>query len=103
MPPFVKKYATAIAGAEAVATAEAAGGDAGLNAILALVNSDDEKSFGSAAWFLTSTCSPEVRAGLVAETSEGWNNFLTQCVETTAAAERDVPWLAAKEVLNGSN
>jgi hypothetical protein len=99
MPPFVKKYATSVAGADAVSQAEAVGGDAGLKAILALVNSDDEKSFGSAAWFLTSTCTPEVRAGLVAETTDGWHNFLTQCVETTAAPERDVPWLAAKQAM----
>ena len=103
MPPFVKKYASSVAGAQAVATAEATGGDAGLNAVLALVNSDDEKSFGSAAWFLSTTCSAEVRAGLVAETTEGWHAFLTQCVETTAAPERDVPWTAAKKFMGGTN
>jgi hypothetical protein len=94
MPPFVKKYASSVAGADAVSSA-----DAGLKAVLALVNSDDEKSFGSAAWFLTSTCTPEVRAGLVAETTDGWHAFLTECVGTTAAAERDVPWLAAKQAM----
>ncbi|KAH8732749.1 hypothetical protein GQ44DRAFT_696367 [Phaeosphaeriaceae sp. PMI808] len=97
MPPFIKKYATSLFGADAVATAEAEG----LDAILALVNSDDEKSFGSAAWFLTSTCSPAVRAGLAAETTEGWHAFLTQCVETTATADRDTPWTAAKQILHG--
>lgn len=101
MPPFVKKYATAVAGEQAVVTAEAAGGDAGLNAVLALVNSDDEKSFASAAWFLTSTCSAEVRAGLDAQTVEGWHVFLTTCVETTAAPERDTPWVAAKQIMLG--
>jgi hypothetical protein len=99
MPPFVKKYASSVAGADAVSSAESIGGDAGLKAVLALVNSDDEKSFGSAAWFLTSTCTPEVRAGLVAETTDGWHAFLTECVGTTAAAERDVPWLAAKQAM----
>jgi hypothetical protein len=99
MPPFVEKYATAVAGTEAVATAKAAGGDAGLTAVLALVNSDDEKSFGSAAWFLTSTCTPAVRSGLVAETTEGWHAFLTECVGTTAAPERDASWIAAKQAM----
>lgn len=94
MPPFVSKYATAVVGAQAVASA---GGDA---AVLALVNSDDEKSFGSAAWFLTTQCTPAVRAGLVAETTEGWHVFLTECVGTTAAPERDTPWVAAKQVLH---
>jgi hypothetical protein len=99
MPPFVKKYASSVTGADAVSTAESVGGDAGLNAVLALVNSDDEKSFGSAAWFLTSTCTPKVRAGLVAQTMDGWHTFLTECVGTTAAAERDVPWIAAKQAM----
>jgi hypothetical protein len=97
MPPFIEKYATSVAGAAAVATAKAQS----LDAILALVNSDDEKSFGAAPWFLTSTCTPEVRAGLVAETTDGWHNFLTQCVGTTAAAERDTPWIAAKQIMHG--
>jgi hypothetical protein len=96
MPPFVSKYATAVVGAQAVASA---GGDA---AVLALVNSDDEKSFGSAAWFLTTQCTPAVRAGLVAETTEGWHTFLTECVGTTAAPERDTPWVAAKQVLHST-
>ena len=96
MPPFVSKYATAVAGADKVAEAEAAGGDAGLNAVLALVNSDDEKSFGSAAWFLSTQCTAEVRAGLAAGTVEGWHEFLTACVETTAAPERDTIWDATK-------
>ncbi|KAF2855514.1 hypothetical protein T440DRAFT_485653 [Plenodomus tracheiphilus IPT5] len=99
MPNYVKEYATAIAGANAVARAEAAGGDAGLVAVLALANADDQKSFGSAAWYLTTKCTPEVRAGLVAETVDGWHNFLTQCVGTTAAAERDPAWVAAKQAL----
>jgi len=98
MPNYVKPYATSIAGADAVAKAEAAGGDAGLKAVLALANADDAKSFGSAAWFLTQ-CKPEIRAGLVAETVDGWHKFLTDCVGTTAAAERDTSWGAAKQVL----
>lgn len=97
MPPFIEKYATSVAGASAVATAKAQS----LDAVLALVNSDDEKSFGAAPWFLTSTCTPEIRAGLVAETTDGWHNFLTQCVGTTAAAERDTPWIAAKQIMHG--
>lgn len=101
MPPFVKKYAASLAGDKAVATAEAASGDAGLNAVLALANSDDEKSFGSAAWFLTTQCTPQIRAGLVAETTEGWHNFLTQCVGTTDVPERDTPWVAAKQIMLG--
>lgn len=102
MPPFVKLYATSAAGGQAVAQAEVSGGDASLNAVLALVNSDDEKSFGSAAWFLSSQCTADVRAGLAAETVEGWHNFLTVCVGTTAAPERDTPWVAAKQIMLGA-
>jgi hypothetical protein len=101
MPPVIEKYATSVAGADAVAQALAPGGDVGLNATLALVNADDEKSFGSAAWYLTSTCTPEVRAGLTAETVVGWHAFLTECVGTTATEDRDVPWVKAKQALLG--
>jgi hypothetical protein len=100
MPPYVKQYATAVAGADAVAKAEAAGGDAGLNAVLALVD-DDEKSFGSAAWFVSTQCSAAVRAGLDAETEDGWHNFLSQCVGTGPDATRDPAWVAAKANLGG--
>lgn len=99
MPNYIKEYATAVAGADAVAQAQAAGGDTGLTAVLALANADDEKSFGSAAWYLTTQCKPDVRAGLVAETVDGWHNFLTQCIGTTAAAQRDPAWVAAKQAL----
>ncbi|KAJ4344173.1 hypothetical protein N0V95_006288 [Ascochyta clinopodiicola] len=101
MPPFISKYATAVAGADAVATANAAGGDAGAIAVLALVNSDDEKSFGSAAWFYSTQCSADVKAGVAAETVEGWHNFLTACVGTTLDETRDTPWAAAKTVILG--
>ncbi|CBX95538.1 hypothetical protein IAQ61_004369 [Plenodomus lingam] len=100
MPNYVNEYTTTVAGADAVAQAEAAGGDAGLVAVLALANADDQKSFGSAAWYLTTKCTPKVRAGLVAETVDGWHNFLTQCIGTTAAAERDPAWIAAKQALS---
>jgi hypothetical protein len=93
MPPTVEKYATAIAGADAVTKAKAASGDAGLTAVLDLVNSDDEKSFGSAAWFVTQ-CTEDVRAGLAAGTQDGWHAFLTACVNTPLDPERDTLWTA---------
>jgi len=90
MPEVIEKYATAVVGADAVATAKATGVDA----VLDLVNSDDEKSFGSAAWYVT-TCTEDVRAGLDAATIEGWHLFLTKCVNTSLADERDALWTAA--------
>lgn len=98
MYPYVKLYATSVLGEDAVAKAEAVGGDDGMNAVLALVNSDDEKSFGSAAWFLSSQCTQEVKAGLAAETVDGWHAFLTECVGTTVA-DRDALWLSAKQAM----
>ncbi|EOA86347.1 hypothetical protein ACJQWK_06064 [Exserohilum turcicum] len=95
MPPFIEKYATSVAGADAVQQAKAKGGDAGLVAVLDLVNSDDEKSFGSAAWFVSTQCSADVRAGLAAATEDGWTKFLTDCVGTTADPARNPAWVAA--------
>ncbi len=87
------------AGADAVATASAAGGNAGLEAVLALVNSEDDLSFGSAAWFYSTVCTEDVKVGVQAGTIDGWHNFLTACVKTTLAEERDTPWVAAKDVI----
>jgi len=67
MPPVVKLYAESVAGADAVAEAEAARGDAGLDAVLRLANCNDEKSFGMAAWLLSMQCTTSVRAGLATE------------------------------------
>jgi hypothetical protein len=102
MPPVIEMYATSVAGAAAVAQAKAKGdADGGLASILALVNSDDANSFGAAAWFLTSQCSSAVRAGLDAETVDGWHAFLTECVDTTLDPARDEPWTAAKQIMLG--
>jgi hypothetical protein len=56
---------------------------------------DNDSSFGSAAWFVTSQCSPEVRTGLAAGTQAGYEAYLTQCVGTTSTPERIAGWTAA--------
>lgn len=99
MPSFVKSYAESVAGADAVAKAEAAGGDAGLDAVLDLANCNDEKSFGSAAWFLSTQCTASVRSGLTTRGMDGWHDFLTACVGTTVTTERDEGWLATMQVM----
>jgi hypothetical protein len=101
MPPLVKLYAESVAGVDAVARAEAAGGDAGLDAVLRLANCNDEKSFGMAAWFLSTQCTNDTRGGLATGEMDGWHDFLTSCVGTTLATERDTLWLATTQVLNG--
>ena len=97
MPNFVAQYAAAVADPTTMTTASTAGEDA----VLALVNSDDEKSFGAAAWFYSSQCSEQVKAGVQAETVDGWHAFLTQCVGTAAVPDRDTPWVAAKQIMLG--
>ncbi|KAI1509897.1 hypothetical protein Ptr86124_010935 [Pyrenophora tritici-repentis] len=74
MPSFVKPYAESVAGAVAVAKAEAAGGDTGLDALLELANGKDEKSFRIAAWFLSTQCTDSIQSGLVTREIDGLHN-----------------------------
>ena len=60
---------------------------------------DDESSFGSAAWFLKTQCTPAIAKGLQDGSSKGWDAYLTQCVGTTHTADRDVSWTKAKAQL----
>jgi hypothetical protein len=96
MEPFNQKYA-----ADVMPAAATLAGDA----LTTALNADANISFGSAAWYLTkganngSGCTQAIRDGLAAGTKVGWDAYLTTCVGTTAAAERDVPWAAAKTVL----
>lgn len=62
---------------------------------------DNDSSFGSAAWFVTSQCSPEVRTGLAAGTQAGYEAYLTQCVGTTSTPERIAGWTAAIGAMKG--
>ena len=66
----------------------------GPKAVLALVNTD-EWGFGSAAWFLSPQCDASVQKGLAAGTEEGWEDYLTQCVGTSATEERTAIWKKA--------
>lgn len=95
MPPYVEKYAIHLVGQDAVSKAQAPGGNESLDAVLLLANDSDEKSFGSAGWFVSTECTPEIRAGLASETETGWHDFLTECVETTLDPLRDEPWTKA--------
>jgi hypothetical protein len=62
--------------------------------VLALVNCE-RWSFASAAWFLTTQCTGEVRQGLAALTEEGWEAYLTDCVGTTVTDDRTAIWKKA--------
>lgn len=64
-----------------------------LNAIRALVL-PDEYAWASAAWFLTTQCSADVRTSLQAGGQAGYEAYLG-CVGTTATADRLAYWTRA--------
>ena len=58
-----------------------------MNAVRALVLTDN-LSFGSAAWFLRTKCTPDISTGLAAATQAAWSKYMTACVGTTDVPER---------------
>lgn len=91
---FNLKYAQAIPQLQAQL---AVTGTADLNAVRALVL-PDEFSFGSAAWFLATQCSPEVRTQLQTGSVAGWAMYITSCVGTELGP-RQAYWQAAVNAL----
>lgn len=77
------------------ADVEAAGSDP--DKVLDLVL-PDEFSFASAAWYYSTQCTDEIKKGVQSGTQQGYEAYLTSCVETTAAPERITGWQAAKAV-----
>jgi hypothetical protein len=53
--------------------------------------------WATAAWFLTSQCSPAVRSQLQDGGSSGWEAYLTQCVGTTVTDDRRAYWTRANQ------
>jgi hypothetical protein len=68
-------------------------------AVLELLLKDESYDFGSAAWFLTTQCEPNVRAALKSGTEEGWQTYITSCVGTTVTEDRKVIWERAVKAL----
>jgi hypothetical protein len=91
---FNLKYASAI---PALQSQLATVGTADLNAVRALVL-PDQFSFASAAWFLTSQCSADVRAQLQTGSQAGWAQYVSSCVGTEPAP-RQAYWQAAVNAL----
>lgn len=85
MPNFNTEYAAAAGVSTAGTPAE----------LVDRLNAKDELAFGSAAWYLSTKCSPAVRAALKTGSAEGWSQYLTVCVGTTQTEERNVIWRAA--------
>jgi hypothetical protein len=73
------------------------------NAVRELVLGD-ELSFASAAWYYKTNCGNDaaIVEGLKAETQAGWEAYITKCVYTTAAPERQTSWAKALEVLKSA-
>ncbi|ORY14469.1 hypothetical protein BCR34DRAFT_434481, partial [Clohesyomyces aquaticus] len=53
---------------------------------------DENASFGSAAWFLTTQCTEEVRRGLESGEKEEYRVYLEDCVGTRDTEEREKVW-----------
>ena len=92
-PTFVKQYVSSI---PALSNKTASATDPA--AVLQLVE-PDEFSFGSAAWFLSTQCSQDVRSRLQAGTAAGWEAFVTGCVQTTVTDARKAYWTRATAAL----
>ncbi|KAI9702087.1 MAG: hypothetical protein M1836_001431 [Candelina mexicana] len=93
MPNFIAKYAASIP-----ALGDKASGLAP-DALLLLVNQWDVYNFGSAAWFLTTQCSPDVRTGLQTGGQAGWERYISSCVGTTVTPDRAAYWTKAVAAL----
>ncbi|EER43739.1 conserved hypothetical protein [Histoplasma capsulatum var. duboisii H88] len=70
-----------------------------VSAVLDLLLKSDDHDFGSAAWFMTTQCSPAVRKGLQSGSQEGWEDYLTKCIHTTVTQQRRDYWNWAKKAM----
>jgi hypothetical protein len=93
-PEFNEKYAEYMTGCapcgfttEGVEKAKSEGPAA----VLELV-SDDEWSFGSAAWFLRTQCDASIEDGLASGTEAGFKSYIEDCVGTTLTDDRIAGW-----------
>lgn len=97
-PAFNLKYAewlAANATDSGISTSQVEAADAeGPEQVLALVN-DNRWGFASAAWFLATQCDEKFRGGLAAQTEDGWNSYLTDCIGTTVTDDRTAIWKKA--------
>ncbi|KAL0474192.1 hypothetical protein QR685DRAFT_509066 [Neurospora intermedia] len=68
--------------------------------ILQLVIADDFRNFDSARWFVDKHCSDEVKAKMRMGTDEGYSDYITKCVGTTMADDRQQYWDRAKKAFD---
>ncbi|KAI4273111.1 MAG: hypothetical protein L6R38_006428 [Xanthoria sp. 2 TBL-2021] len=95
MPAFNMEYAKSIpALKDGLAKA---GTD--VKAVLALLTSNGEYDFGSAAWFMKTKCDEKVRSGLKTGTTDAWKMYITECIGTTVTADRQAGWEKAAKAM----
>ncbi|KAI4252309.1 MAG: hypothetical protein L6R42_008012 [Xanthoria sp. 1 TBL-2021] len=95
MPAFNMEYAKSIpALKDGLAKA---GTD--VKAVLALLTSNGEYDFGSAAWFMKTNCDEKVRSGLKTGTTDAWKMYITECIGTTVTADRQAGWEKAAKAM----
>jgi hypothetical protein len=94
-PTFNQKYAASIP--EIQSEAQAAAGN--VSEVLDLLLSDETYDFGSAAWFLTTQCTAEVRTALQSGSESGWESYVSSCIGTTVTEDRKAYWTRAMQAL----
>lgn len=90
--PTIQDDLTAIIGS---ASSVASLSDVQQNQTRDLLNSQDEVSFGSAAWYLTTQCTDAQRTSLQKGDQAGWTTYIEDCVGTDATDERVAGWKLA--------
>lgn len=91
-PDFNTKYAESITDPDIKSKVAGVSNDKA--ALVKLLNTKDDVSFGSGAWFLTTQCPKDVRAALAKGDEAGWKKYITDkgCVGTTVTDERKYYW-----------
>lgn len=96
LPPWNLLYASSLPPLAAQLPALAS---TDVDGVRALLLATDDVDFGSAAWFLTTQCGPDVRTGLRTGGRQGWEAYLAGCVHAPATGERVAVWERAARVL----
>jgi len=98
-PDYNLKYAKSLSAlASVLPTAEAQGPDAVLALLVKYTNFD----FGSAAWFLTTQCEPDVVSGLAAGTVAAYEGYVAGCVRGSPSDKRTAYFTKGMAVLGGN-
>ena len=91
MPNFVKQYVSSLPELAGQAASASSPADV-LKPVL-----PNEYSFASGSYFYSTQCSAAVKTALQSGSDEGWEQFITGCVQTTVTDERRQYWERAKK------